>query len=470
MTPSGGLRRRDFSFADQMPDAAAIFSWRERRPCYLNAAAERILGIDSATVLESPVLLMDLIVEEDRPLAKAFLEQTEVEGRASGEFRIRRRDGQPRWLAVRSFPYGDDDVADRSLRGLIAEDITERKSIERVQTDNELRFRQLAESIDEVFWIVALDFTQVHYVSPAYAKVWGRSADELYVAPFKWVQSVHPDDQAALLAALSSPRSAGFQETQFRVIRGDETRHIRHRWAPARNADGVLTQLVCMSEDITEQKHLERQAEEAVRAQREALVREVHHRIKNNLQGVTGMLRNFANRHKEVAKALNEAIAQVQAVAVIYGLQGRPGAERVMLADLVEEIADGVGHMMHSALEFRGGDSGLRCMVVVSEMEAVPVALVLNEMVFNAIKHGATGLPPRIDMKIDIARERVTLIVSNTGILPACEKRGSASGGSGLPLIRSLLPRRGAHFDLVNGPAGVEARLTLQPPVVTIRC
>jgi two-component sensor histidine kinase len=170
-----------------------------------------------------------------------------------------------------------------------------------------------------------------------------------------------------------------------------------------------------------------------------------------------------------LSSLINEAIAQVQAVAIIYGLQGRPGVVRVELSDLLMEVVSGIGQLMHSGINFQVEEPSVGCKVVVSELEAVPIALVLNEIVFNAIKHGSPGSTPSIAMKIDIARERVLLTIANGGILPD-RGPGWASGcGSGLQLIHSLLPRRGARFDLTNRPAGVEARLTLEPPIVTLK-
>ena len=125
---------------------------------------------------------------------------------------------------------------------------------------------------------------------------------------------------------------------------------------------------------------------------------------------------------------------------------------------------------MHAGIEFRDESQSLGYKVVVSELEAVPVALVLNEIVFNALKHGSARLTPVIDLSIDIARERVVLSVTNGGHLPDRRKRPAAGSGSGLQLIRSLLPRRGADFELANGPGGVVARLTLEPPIVTLKC
>ncbi|MBI4985784.1 MAG: PAS domain S-box protein [Rhodocyclales bacterium] len=469
MDHSQGAKYDSFTFADHMLDAAAMFSLRDRRFHYLNAAAERILGIDRKAMLADATLPYKLVVEEDRPLTDNFLKQTENEGTSSAEFRIRRSDGLERWIAARSFPVGD--IGAEPMRALICEDITERKRIEQALRESEARFRQVAENIDEVFWVMAPDGTQVHYVSPAYDKIWGQPAADLYAAPFKWVQSIHAEDQARVLDTLTRQQALRPLEMQFRILRrGGELRHIRHHSAPVREATGQVVQVVCMSEDVTEQKRLERQADESARAQRDALVREVHHRIKNNLQGVTGMLRNYANRHAEVSGVISEAIAQVQAVAIIYGLQSRPGAVRVMLSDLLKEVVSGIGQLMQQGMEFRNDEHNVGCKVVVSENEAVPVALVLNEMVFNAFKHGCSSSEPSIDMKIDIAKERVTLTVANNGSLAERDKRSAKGGGSGLQLIHSLLPRRGAYFELIDNASGVEAKLTLEPPIVTLKC
>lgn len=469
MDHSRGAPVSSFMFAEHMRDIAAVFSLRERRLHFVNAAAEAVFGMPRAAMLDDAAPLWQLLAEEERAAAVAFFEKAAAEGFAAAEFRIRRPDGVERLLAVRAFPADGSD--DDDLRALIAEDITESRRVQSALSESESRFRQVVENIDEVFWIASPDGTQVYYASPTYEKIWGRPAAELYASPFKWVQAVHPDDQPRMLELVTRRQSERPLETHFRIQRdGGETRYIRRRSVPVRDARGAVVQIVCLNEDITEQRRLEQQAEESARAQRDALVREVHHRIKNNLQGVTGMLRNYANQHPEVAAVISEAIAQVQAVAIIYGLQGRPGAARVMLDDILKEVVSGIGQLMHRSMKLTNDEQRVNCRVVVSELEAVPVALVLNEIVFNAAKHAEADAELGVDLKIDIAKERVSLTVTNPGSLAGAGTRHPPRGGSGLKLIHSLLPRRGAKFELNDSAAGVVARLTLEPPIVTLKC
>lgn len=101
------------------------------------------------------------------------------------------------------------------------------------------------------------------------------------------------------------------------------------------NRDGqVADQLLLVATDVTEQRKAEQARLDAAIAQREMLVKEVHHRIKNNLQGVAGLLQQIAARKPEVASAISEVVGQVQAIAQVYGLQvGAGGPLRLKKRD-----------------------------------------------------------------------------------------------------------------------------------------
>ena len=78
---------------------------------------------------------------------------------------------------------------------LVFNDVSEQYQMREALYESEQRFRQLAEHIDEVFWIGAPDWNKVFYISPAYEKKWGLSAEALYKKPLIWIESVHPDDR-----------------------------------------------------------------------------------------------------------------------------------------------------------------------------------------------------------------------------------------------------------------------------------
>ena len=75
-------------------------------------------------------------------------------------------------------------------------DITERKRAEQALESSEEKFRQLAENIREVFWMITPEADEILYISPAYEQVWGRTCESLYRNPASWMEAIHPDDAA----------------------------------------------------------------------------------------------------------------------------------------------------------------------------------------------------------------------------------------------------------------------------------
>ena len=142
-------------------------------------------------------------------------------------------------------------------------DITERKRAEATVRESNERFRQIAASIHEVFWITTPDFSQTIYVSPSYETIWGRKCQDLYNSPQDWMESIHKEDQMRVKDATSKILDEIY-DVEYRIIQpGGAVRWIRARGAPVRDAAGRVFRIAGVAEDITERRQLERQLQVA---------------------------------------------------------------------------------------------------------------------------------------------------------------------------------------------------------------
>jgi PAS domain S-box-containing protein len=130
--------------------------------------------------------------------------------------------------------------------------------IQRQLTEAELRsseerFRELAENINEIFFIAGPGGTPIHYVSPGYEQITGQKVAELYKNPHAWLEMIHPDDRPRVEQAMRED-SAG-PEQEYRILRSDGTlRWLRSRAFPIKDKAGDGVRVVGIAMDITERK------------------------------------------------------------------------------------------------------------------------------------------------------------------------------------------------------------------------
>jgi PAS domain S-box-containing protein len=124
---------------------------------------------------------------------------------------------EERWFVLMVTPLVDDQH-----RGVVVMhlDVTAKTQAEHNLRAMRSRFRQLAENVSDVFVLQSLDGSQIHYVSPAYEKISGRSCESLYANPWSWTDSIYPDDRNRVLAEIRAGRNSGF-DIEHRFIRAD---------------------------------------------------------------------------------------------------------------------------------------------------------------------------------------------------------------------------------------------------------
>lgn len=143
----------------------------------------------------------------------------------------------------------------------VARDITAQKKAEQLLRESEKKFRQLAESIMEVFWIVSPTWEEVHYISPAYQKVWGKSCQSLIESPMSWFDSIVAEDKTKVseaIGAIDFEKDERVDFPEYRIERSDgEVRWILARGFPLRGDDGAVEKVAGVAFDITQQKSAE---------------------------------------------------------------------------------------------------------------------------------------------------------------------------------------------------------------------
>lgn len=378
------------------------------------------------------------------------------------ELRYTWPNGQVSIFSTSGVPMFDRSGRFLGYRG-VGRDISAAKAAEEALRQSEACFRLLAEGSRSVVWISDPAMTAFRYLSPSLNKVDGMSVEALMRAPSLWWNMVHPDDAQGARDALAKQCRGEPVDIEVRFVQrsGDV------RWLAVRShatTDNQGESIVCgVAEDITFRKreHL-RKVEEAVR-QRDTLVREVHHRIKNNLQGVAGLLRTHAQRAPGTQTVLETAIAQVQTIATVHGLQGA----RVRRADFIDTVT-AITRMLEGLSKLQVPLSVERLDAAawaLADAESVSSALIINELILNAIKH--TVCPLSVRVRVGHLEDGAYVAVNNPGRLPKGFDLSARRGlGTGLGLVCALLPGEGLNLDISQTPDGVESRLTLRQPII----
>jgi two-component sensor histidine kinase len=189
---------------------------------------------------------------------------------------------------------------------------------------------------------------------------------------------------------------------------------------------------IVLCRDVTEVRHQEREL-----ITKDATIREIHHRVKNNLQTVASLLRIQARRtHNDVARdALGQAMRRVAAIAVVHdtlseGLSQNVDFDavfdRVLL--LIAEVASSHNTTVHPK---SSGSFG----ILPSEY-ATPLALALTELVTNAVEHGLAGREGEVTIVTKRTEQKLSVKVRDNGVGLAEGKVGS---GLGTQIVRTLI-------------------------------
>jgi PAS domain S-box-containing protein len=171
--------------------------------------------------------------------------------------------------------------------------------------ESQMRFLEMAENIEEVFWMTSADFKQILYISPAYERIWGRTVSSLLADPMSWIDAIAAEDRPLVFAALEGNGRGETYDIEYRILRPDGTqRWMRDRGFPVRDADGRVARVCGVVEDITARKQaeveLKKTHQELLGVSRQAGMAEIATSVLHNV----GNVLNSVNTSLSVATAM----------------------------------------------------------------------------------------------------------------------------------------------------------------------
>jgi PAS domain S-box-containing protein len=279
--------------------------------------------------------------------------------------------------------------------------------------------------------------------------------------PFQeYLDRIHPNDVARVVEAIER-RSIDAEplSVEYRVLRDGEERWLASRGAFVRGTGRIVGSLI----DITDRKRIEQEREAALH-QRELLLKELNHRVKNNLQMVSSLLSLQASRMSDTAakEQFRKAMDRVQAVGDIHArlYQG----DHLGQIEFDEYLKDLCARLRESMLDNKSISIEVDAEPVTLDLDrAIPLGLIVNELVTNSIKHAfPNGGIGRVSVQLrrEHGGEVLRLSITDNG-RGFVQKNGDARPGLGMRLVDGLMLQIGGT---IERPEGAGARYEIRVP------
>jgi len=404
---------------------------------YISPNWKEVLGHEPAEVTGQPI---DMFIHpEDLQKYHIFFKQVIETGKKQEgiEYRIQHKTGQWRWHTTNASPIHDSSGTIISCLG-IARDITKRKKAEQALQESETKYREFFTTSRDCVFITQPDGRWIDFNDVALELFGFDSRAELFNVPIPLLYR-DPDERKFLLSTIEQQGFVKEYPVQFK--RKDET-IIDTLVTTVRllNQDGITKAYIGTIRDITEQKKAEK-ALRKVLEERETLLKEIHHRVKNNIQVISSLL-NIQSRttnNVQVKEILRDAQNRIKSIAMVH--------EQLYRTKELDKIDYGTylaGIIKSMSVAYGLNPTDIEIMVSAEQVflnmdQAVPCSLIINEMITNSFKH---AFPERGKGKIwiDIKTDGGDIILQyrDNGIGITDNSLMERTGSLGMQLIMGL--------------------------------
>ncbi len=433
----------------------------------VNQAAARTTGYAEAELLTMRV--PDLAPPEASPAFDEHFQRLVQFGNSRGEVPFRRKDGSVGYWIVDAVRLAPNRVLAFTV------ETTERKAAEQQLAESRDLLANLARLVPGVVYQYRLypdGRSAFPFASPGMHEIYELSPAEVQADATPVFGRLHPEDVVRVGAEImESARTLEEFYCEFRVLLPHQG--LRWRWCqahPERTPDGGTLWHGIIS-DVTDRKEAELAIQTSLH-EKEALLKEVHHRVKNNLQVIMSLLRMEGRRsaQPDTKLVLTEMQGRIRSMALLHESLYRSGTfAAVDLAGYLRQLAS---QAFRSFLATPGAiQLQLELAPVLVEMDqALPCGLLVNELVSNALKHafpgGRAGLVRVVLQPVAGEPTRWCLAVSDDGVGLPADLEARRAQSLGLQLVADLAGQLHGALALSAAP-GSGARFAVTFTIAT---
>jgi len=373
-----------------------------------------------------------------------------------------RKDGSEAILHAIGRVLYDENGAPWRMVGTV-QDITTQRRAEEAIKESENLLQTIIDTEPECVKLLSLDGKLIHMNPAGLAMVEADALDQLKGHPVAGL--VLPEYRQAFKSLIEKNFEGVSGELEFEVVglKG-KCLWLETHAVPLRNAKGEIFASLGITRDITERKRAEERILSAL-AEKEILLKEIHHRVKNNLQVVASLLdlQSQTIEDEQTRLLFGESQKRIEAISLIHEkLYRSKNLARIDFKEYVDDLTANVFALHADAKEEIRLETDIPG-VALDVVKAIPCGLIVNELVTNAIRHAfADGRRGTLSVRMHSASDGiVTLSVRDDGVGFPADMDFKNTKSLGMQLVNLLVDQLGGAIELQRG-TGTAFTITFQ--------
>ena len=334
------------------------------------------------------------------------------------ELQLKTVDDEIIWVEVNEAPIVVDGNTEAIVGSLT--DVTRRKKYEEDLQESLERYNYVAKATRDAIYDRDLINDKVHWGDGFYT-IFGYSKDKIDDDPRSWNQLVHPDDLKELELELTPTYEnpdVNHWSKEYRFLKADGNyAYVNENGYIIRDDNGKAVRMIGSIQDISNEVQ-NKKALEASLTEKETLLSEIHHRVKNNLAVVSGMmqLQAFESDDESLQAKLYDSVVRIKTMATVHELLYQSQSfSQLEFSETLQKLVENISNTLQTSESIK---TEITCdQIKLNINQAIPASLIVNEVVTNIYKHGFKGKESgKIDFELVEVNDHIIIKIEDNGV------------------------------------------------------